>query len=283
VVIAGGRPVFCDIDLATFNIDADKIEALITGKTKGIIAVHAFGLAADMAAVRKIAGKHRLFIIEDAACSFGAEYQGRKTGLFSDVGVFSFHPRKIITCGEGGCVVTNNRETAKKIACLRNHGEYDKKFINRGYNFRLSDIQAAVLDAQMERVDAIIERRIKLSRNYQALLKPWEKRGILKAPLCPRGYRHIYQSYVVLLADYVDRDKVKMFLKGKSIETQFGTYCVPALDYYLKNFPAPKEAYADAYYAFAHSLALPLYHTLSAGDQEYIIGRLNQAINMVAR
>jgi len=282
VVLADAKPVFCDIDLDTFNISADRVEALVTKKTKAVIVVHEFGLSADMEAILKIAKRHRLHVIEDAACSLGAEYNGKKTGTFGDLGVFSFHPRKLVTCGEGGCVVTNSNASAKRIDILRNHGEFNKRFVDIGYNFRLSDIQASVLLSQFNRIEAVIAKRIRLADNYGKLLKVLSDNGILKAPPAPKNCRHIYQSYVVLFSKRINRDKVKSALRQKGIETQIGTYCIPMLDFYRGNFSISGISYKNAKHAYKKSLALPLYHALDAGSQETVIKELKKVLKRCA-
>jgi dTDP-4-amino-4,6-dideoxygalactose transaminase len=282
VILAGAKPVFCDIGLDTFNIAPSKIEALISKRTKAIMPVHQFGLSVDMKKLLGIANRHSLSIIEDAACSLGAEYNGKKTGTLGNIGVFSFHPRKIITSGEGGCLITRSSKIAKKIEYLRNHGESNKKFIGCGYNFRLSDIQAAMLFFQFEKMEEMLKRRIKLALNYSRILKPLEDKKQLKIPACPIGFRHIYQSYVILLSEGINRDNVKRLLNAKGIETQFGTYSIPQLDYYRKNFKIPKESYRNSDYAYKHTLTLPLYHTLKYTEQEYIQKQLIGAIRKCA-
>lgn len=282
VVLAGAKPVFCDISLETFNIDTNKIELLITRHTKAIIPVHEFGLPADMDTIKNISRIHKIKIIEDAACSLGAEYNGKKAGSFGEMGVYSFHPRKALTSGEGGCLVTNSAEIAKRIAFLRNHGEYNKKFIGCGYNFRLTDIQAALLLFQFNRIKKMLDQRINLSLNYNELLKPLEDNEILKTPICPDRCKHIYQSYVILLSQKIDRDKLKRLLKNMRIETQIGTYCVPLIDFYKNNFDIPRECYVNSYRAYKYTLSLPLYHTLTFTMQEYIVKAMNKLLKKCA-
>ncbi len=278
VILGGARPVFCDVDLDTFNISSEKIKKLITKKTKAIMPVSEFGLPADLEIIIKIAKDNNLFIVEDAACALGADIKGKKAGSFGDIGVFSFHPRKIITSGEGGCLITNSSRLAKKIKLLRNHGEYDKRFIDYGYNFRMSDIQAALLLVQFKKIEKIIKKRIELARNYNRLFNPLKYKEMLRLPACPRGYRHIYQSYVILLSDRINRDKLRNVLRGKGIESQIGTHCVPLLDFYKKNFNIPSDSCRNAYFAYKHSLSLPMYHTLKAREQEFIADTLRESI-----
>jgi dTDP-4-amino-4,6-dideoxygalactose transaminase len=278
VILAGAKPVFCDIDLDTFNISVEQIEKVITKNTKAVMPVSEFGLPSDMHDICKISKRYHLHVIEDAACALGSKIKDKKIGSFGDMGIFSFHPRKIITSGEGGCLVTNSADIAKRTEYLRNHGDYDKRFVGCGYNFRMSDIQASVLSTQFERIENVIKRRIVLAHNYNRLLRPLEDTGVLKIPHCPVGSRHTYQSYVILLNRRVNRDRVKAILRQRGIETQFGTHCVPLLDYYKNNFRIPEESYKNAYLAYRHTLTLPLYHTLNAKGQEFIADNLKKAV-----
>ena len=282
VFLCGKKVVFCDIDPATFNIDPGKIEPLITKRTKAILLVHEFGLMAEMDKILKIAKKYNLAVIEDAACAFGSEFRHKKAGSFGDIGVFSFHPRKVITCGEGGCVITGSKDLAASIKAIRNHGELDGKFIEAGFNFRLSDIQGAILSAQFNRIEKMIAKRISLALRYNCLLRPLEERGFLRAPQAAKGYRHIYQSYVITLFRNINRYELRNRLKESGIETQIGTYCIPQLDFYRKNVRTKANSFKNASLAYKNSLTLPLYHDLKEKEQEFIIGRLTEVLRKCA-
>ena len=271
IVLAQARPIFCDIDLNSFNISVSMLERLITKRTRAIMPVSEFGLAADMKSIMHIAKKKKLFVIEDAACSLGSRIGGKMVGAFGDIGVFSFHPRKIITCGEGGCIVTDSARLAKKIQRLRNHGEYKRRFIDCGFNFRLSDVQAAILCAQFGKIEPLIRRRSLLAHNYNTLLKGMSDEGFLKTPQCPIDSRHVYQSYVLLLSKRFNRDSLIRRMRKNGIEAQIGTYCIPELDYYKSRFKTPRGAYKNASFAYRHTLSLPLYYNLTFAQQEYII------------
>lgn len=160
VELVGAKPVFVDIDLNTFNIDVTKMEAAITSKTKAIIPVHEFGLACDIAEVMRIAKKHNLYVIEDAACALGAKFNNQHVGSFGHFGSFSLHPRKAISSGEGGVLITNNSDYDKKIKILRNHGTeiIDGKmdFSEIGFNYRMTDFQAALVYSQMDRLQKVL-------------------------------------------------------------------------------------------------------------------------------
>ncbi len=201
----GGRVVFADIDLASFNIDPRGIEALITPRTKAILPVHLFGLAADMESINAIAQRHGLWVVEDAACGFGATYQGRHVGNLGHTGCFSFHPRKAITTGEGGMITTNDAQLAERLRRLRDHGaamtDLQRHLGPRpylladhpeaGYNQRMTDLQAALGAAQMQRADAIVAERRHLAACYDAAFAGL---GWLQTPVEPPGFAHGYQS-----------------------------------------------------------------------------------------
>lgn len=283
VIAAGSRPVFCDIELDTFNISLEKIERAITKNAKAIMPVSEFGLPADMEGIIRIAKRHNLFVIEDAACALGAQIGQKKIGSFGILGVISFHPRKIITSGEGGCIFSDSSQLAEKIMALRNHGEFNSRFINYGYNFRMSDIQGAVLLEQFRKLELSIAKRIELASNYNKLLSPLEKVGILRLPVCPKDYRHTYQSYVILLSKDINRNKLKTILREHGIETQFGSYCVPLLDFYKNNFGIQRHSYKNARFAYRHTLSLPLYYALAFKEQIFISEVLKKTIKRLLR
>ena len=170
VELVGATCVFVDIDINTFNIDIFKIEEAITAKTKAIIPVHEFGLACDIESIMKIAVKYNLFVIEDAACALGATQNGKYAGTFGKFGSFSLHPRKSITSGEGGILVTDDTTMDKKIRQLRNHGiemeDGIMNFVEAGFNYRLTDFQAALANSQMQRISEKITYKQELAEVY---------------------------------------------------------------------------------------------------------------------
>ncbi len=278
IVLGGATPVFCDIDLNSFNMSPANLQKVITKKTRAIMVVSEFGMPADMISIKRIANKHGLKIIEDSACALGSSIGKKRIGTFGEIGVFSFHPRKIITSGEGGCVVTDSDSLALKLESLRNHGISKGKFLRCGFNFRMSDIQAALIYDQILNFENIVSRRIRLAENYSRLLKKLEEEGYLKRPVCCDKYKHTYQSYVILLNKKINRDKIKKLLAGEGIEAQFGTYCVPLIDFYKKNFKIPEKSFRNAKIAYQSTLALPLYHELKEKDQKYIVNCLSKII-----
>ena len=288
----GARPIFCDIDLQTFNIDVSQVESRITPRTVGIIPVHLFGLAADMDAIKAIADEHGLWLIEDAACAFGALYHDRHVGSIGDLGCFSFHPRKSITTGEGGMVTTESEDLARTISSLRDHGASKSDFDRHrgsgsyeladydmlGYNYRLTDLQAAVGSVQMDRAGWILGERIRCAEAYDSLLGDV---GWLRTPRTPDGLRHAYQAYVCLFQpeaptlDNVDRlhdrrNRLMMDLEDQGIATRPGTHAAFAQGFYASKYGLTPADFPSSYLAERLSLAVPLFPQLAADDLEYV-------------
>lgn len=272
VVYCGARPVFVDIDPRTYNIDPDQIRKKITKKTKAIIPVHTFGQPADMDAIMDIAREHGLKVVEDGACAFGAKYKGRFAGTIGDVGCFSFHARKGITTGEGGMVVTNDKELGEHIRKLSVFGirsawsrEGADEFVvpefdEIGYNYKMSDITAAVGVAQLRKIDGIIRRKRELARAWDHALEGLE--GISKPYESPDGL-HIYQSYVALLDRGLNRNRAIELLKRRSVQAQIGTYASHVQPVYRSKDRCPVSL--DI---FNRAIALPFYYTLRESDIE---------------
>ncbi len=282
VLYCGARPIFIDIDLKTYNIDTESIEEKITDKTKAIIPVHTFGQPAEMDAIMKIAKLHDLKIIEDAACALGSKYKGKYAGTIGDAGCFSFHARKGITTGEGGMVVTDNKDMAEKIRHLSVFGmtsawdrEKSDKFIiptfrDAGFNYKMSDITAAVGVAQLRKLDRIIERKRELAKYWDEKLQNME---FIAPPHVNENVKHIYQSYVSIVDKRIDRNRIIEMLIKKGIQTQIGTYASHIQPVY--NF---KSKCPNSLEIFNRSLALPMYYMLEENDIDIVAGYLNKVI-----
>lgn len=276
VELVGAKPVFVDIELTTFNIDADKIEEVITTKTKAIIPVHEFGLACDIERIVQIAKKHNLYIIEDAACALGATQSGKFVGTFGDFGSFSLHPRKAITSGEGGLVTTQAEYLATKINVLRNHGvemiDGAMEFVEAGFNYRLTDFQAALVNSQLTRFDVTLKKKQALAEvYYQQITNPH-----VQLPGLPSDRPHTWQTFHVLLSDQLDRDVVISLLREKGIGTNYGAQCIPAQKYYQNKYNLnSKLEFPNAYIAYINGLALPIYEKLEESDIAYISSVIN--------
>ncbi|HWQ82341.1 MAG TPA: DegT/DnrJ/EryC1/StrS family aminotransferase [Ignavibacteria bacterium] len=295
VEYTGAKPVFCDIDLNTYNMKADNIERLFAKNTKAIIPVHLFGLQADVDKIKEIAESRGIKIIEDAACGFGAYKSGVHSGLKGDYGCFSFHPRKAITTGEGGMIVTQNTDDAVLLRSLRDHGAEAKvegkarpyllpDFKILGYNYRLTDIQAALGIMQMKRAGEIIEKRRVLASRYNTALKDDRR---LVVPGCPDGYEHGYQSYVCLFrpeeinfgnADEINiqRNEFMQYLSDNGIATRPGTHAVHLQDYYSKKYKLKPEEFFNSYIAEKCTIALPLFPGMTDDEFNYVIEKIRR-------
>ena len=297
----GARPIFCDIDLTTFNILPAAVEAAVTPRTVGIVPVHLFGLAADLAPIMDTARAHSLWVVEDAACSLGGWYRGRHTGTFGDAGCFSFHPRKSITTGEGGMLTTADAELAALARSLRDHGatrsDHERHsqsgafllsaYPHLGFNFRLTDIQAALGVAQMKRLAEILAARRAAAARYDEQLTSVEW---LRAPTTPSGSVHGYQAYVTLFAPnepspsnvqelHERRNALMALLEQQGIATRPGTHAAALQTYYAEKYGLQASEFPNAWAADRLSLALPLYPQMSAGDQETVVSALSRAFD----
>ena len=286
----GARPVFVDIDLSTFNIDADALGAAITPRTKAIIAVHLFGLAAPMDEINAVAKRNGIAVIEDAACAIGTTYKGTPVGGIGDIGCFSFHPRKTVTTGEGGAVTTNRDDLAAMVRSQRNHGAAGlpdaeseshgpwtmAKFDNLGFNLRLSDIQAAVGVAQMAKLDRLLAERRRLAHRYSELLS---KNNSIVRPLGGDVEGHSFQSYVVRIPEggRKRRNGIMTALAKQEIQTRPGTHAVHKLGYYKNKYGLRPEQFPNAAIAEDTSITLPIFPGMSEQDQVRVVDAIPAA------
>jgi dTDP-4-amino-4,6-dideoxygalactose transaminase len=296
----GATPVFADVDLATFNLDPAAFEAAITERTVGVIPVHLFGLCAEMNPIRDIAERHGLWMLEDAACGFGAWYHGASAGTLGDAGAYSFHPRKSITTGEGGMITTADEQLARQVAILRDHGasrtdlarhdggagfllaDYD----DLGFNYRMTDLQGAVGCVQMDRAPWILEQRARIATTYDRLLADLDW---IVTPVVPAGHIHGWQSYVTLFAPerptlgnvaelHRLRNGVMLALEQQGIATRQGTHAPVTLGYYATKYGLRGEDFPNALLADRLSLSLPLYAQLTEAEQELVVERMSAAV-----
>ncbi len=289
----GGTVVFCDIDLETFNLDVTQLETKITPRTKAILPVHLFGLAADMGSISQVAQRHGLCVIEDAACGFGSRYHGKHVGTLGDTGCFSFHPRKAITTGEGGMITTNNAVLAEKLRRLRDHGAVISDLQRHlgarpylladhpdaGYNQRMTDIQAALGSAQMDRATDIVAERQRLAARYDEAFAslPW-----LRTPAHIEGLEHGYQSYPCLFQpEAINPESISRINQARNawmdqlqqvgISTRPATHAVHMLTFYREKYALKLEDFPNAWVANDCSISLPLFHGMSEAEQNYVI------------
>jgi perosamine synthetase len=280
----GATPVFVDVDRTTFNIDPAQVAAKVTKRTKAMIAVHLFGLCADMDALQAALGKN-IPIVEDGACAAGASYQGRPAGSLGRIGCFSFHPRKSVTTGEGGMITTNDEQLADRMDMLRNHGASISEeqrhrgpqpyllpeFNLLGFNYRMTDLQGAIGTVQLKKLNGFIDERSRWAEFYRR-----ELAGIrwLRMPSAPAGSRHGWQAFVC----YVDpqkapmpRNEIMQRLQERGVSTRPGTHAVHMLGYYRQTMGLKPDDFPGARDCDQHSMAIPLHNAMSKDDYHYVV------------
>jgi|SRR5579871_816860 len=279
------RPVFADIDPATLNIDPQKIEARITPRTRAILVVHTFGRPADLDPILALARRHGLRVIEDACEAIGAEYRGRRVGCIGDAGVFGFYPNKPITTGEGGMVVTCDRQLAETMRALRNQGRRESDGWTGhsllGYNYRLSELNCALGVAQMQRLTEILDRRATIAARYQEALRG--TRGIVPPPLSINEGRVCWFVYVVRLGSQFtrqDRDALCERLTARGIGC--GRYFAPLhlQPLFAPYTPRPGEL-ANTEQAADRTIALPFFNRLTDGEIGEVCVALGESIRQL--
>lgn len=286
IIQSGATPVLVDIEADTWNIDASEIREKITNKTKAIMAVHIYGHPCDMDPIIKLAKEHNLYIIEDVAEAHGAEYKGRKCGSFSEIACFSFYANKVLTTGEGGMCLTNNERLAEKIKFLRNmaFGPPESRFVHHeiGFNYRLTNIQAAIGLAQTENADKLVEARRNVGLKYNKLLKSIPE---LILPVEKDYAKNIYWMYCVILSDKVPLSKEQVMgrLKEKGIETRslfVPMHQQPAyLNKKIENAPDCNGEFPIADKVSKRGFYLPSSSNLSDKEIEYTVETLKEIIS----
>jgi len=282
IAYTGAKPVFVDIDDSTYNIDPALIENSITDRTKAILVVHQIGLPAQLNEINEIATRRGLKVVEDAACAIGAEYEGRRIGApHSEVACFSFHPRKILATGEGGMITTASEELAVRTRKLRQHamGVSDlarhtasqvmiETYDELGFNYRMTDLQAGVGIAQLDRLDQMLARRRSLAQRYTTRLAdlPW-----CITPAVPSECIHNYQSYMIRLRENVPftRESLMQGLLNSGVSTRRGIMAIHREAPYRssqweRRLPVTEKV-TDS------TIVLPLFHQMSEEDQDYVI------------
>jgi perosamine synthetase len=282
VLYTGATPVFVDVLPDTWCVDPAAVTAAIGPRTVGIIAVDAAGLPADYAPLQQIAQQHGLFLIEDAACSSGATYQGRNAGTLAEIACFSFHGRKGITAGEGGALVTNNAEFAAKARKLHSFGIESAlsragdtglpvpTFTELGYNYKLSDIAAAIMRVQLGRLPQLVDRRRKVAAGYQDLLGNVSR---LRLPVEPADREHAWQTFAVLLDADVDRGRVAVHLRERGIGCNIGTYASHLQPIYGATNDCPVSRQI-----FERGLAIPMHANLTDEQVQRVATTLREAL-----
>jgi len=276
----GAKPVFAEVNSKTYNIDVAYAASLITPKTKAILIVHQLGLPADIDAFKRLCRDRKLKLIEDAACAAGSSYKGKKIGSHSDLVCFSFHPRKVITTGDGGMIATSNKQYYERLKRLRQHGmsvsdrvrHSAKKvifedYLETGYNYRMTDIQAAVGIRQLEKLDWLVCERQKIARKYHEALADLD---YLQLPAETQGYISNYQSYLLYLKKNapISRNSLMQKMLDKNIATRRGimvAHRATAYQEYSKvNLPISEDI-------SGRSLVIPLYVPMTNAQINYVI------------
>jgi dTDP-4-amino-4,6-dideoxygalactose transaminase len=281
VAHTGATPVFADIDLASYNLDPASAAKAISRRTKAILLVHQVGMPADVAAFRRLARKARVRLVEDAACAIGSQVDGRPVGGDADVAIFSFHPRKLVTTGEGGMIVTRSKSLAARLRSLRHHGVSISDFARHradrvviesyrevGYNYRMTDMQAGVGLVQLGRLEEFIARRQEQGERYT---RAFAKHPALVIPAVAPNVRFNYQTYLLRLlpSSRIRRDALMQKLLDLGIATRRGVMAAhrePAYRTHRLRVPLPSTDIADR-----TAIVLPLYHSMTSDDQDRVI------------
>jgi dTDP-4-amino-4,6-dideoxygalactose transaminase len=282
VVHTGATPVFVDINPETCNMDVDKIEDVVTERTKAIIPVHQMGLPVDIDSVNVIAKKHKLHVIEDAACAVGSQYKGKRIGSHGNIACFSFHPRKVITTGEGGMITTDDFEIDKRLRSLRHQGMsvsdierhnaqtvIIENYSEIGFNYRMTDIQAAVGIVQMNKLPDILKKRLDITSVYNYEFSKIDCLRVLKVP---EYVMHNYQSYwlEILQQSPLTRDQLMQKLLDRGISTRRGIMAIhkePCYSIHNVKLPATERITSN-------TIILPLYPTMTAEEFQYVIDEI---------
>lgn len=307
ITYTGADVVFCDIDLNTFNINIKNLESLLAkdNAIKAIMPVHLFGLCADMPRILSLAKKYNAYIVEDAACALGSRIDEQHAGTFGEIACFSFHPRKVITTGEGGMLTISSAPLFNTIKQLCDHGasksDLDRHekggsllpdFNMRGYNYRMTDMQGALGVCQMKKLDNILNKRLNIAKMYTEALGSID---VFKTPEAPSHYVHSYQSYVCLFSPMeldklsketidecnIKRNQFMHLLEEKGIATRQGTHAAHTLSYYRDRYQLKPDDYINAYAADRLSITLPLYADMTTEEFEYVIETIKQVLPCV--
>ena len=270
-------PVFADVDPKTWNMDPAAVEAAVTERTKGVVAVDMFGYPCELGPLMEICERHGLELIEDSAEALGAEYRGRPIGSHGPSAVFGFYPNKQLATGEGGVVVTHSGETDKLIRSLRNQGRsYEGggwfNHARLGFNYRWTDVQAAIGIAQLEKLDRALELRAAAAARYADLLADVD--GVEPAPDDDSDHRRSWFVYVVVLAPEIDRVSVMAELRERGVDVAEYVPCIHLLSYMRDEFGFAEGLCPIAEEISSRTMALPFFPEIEAGDQEYVVESL---------
>lgn len=285
IVLAGATPVFADIDRNTLQIRPEEVERKITPRTRAILPVHFAGQPADLDPLMELARSRNLTILEDAAHAIGTEYKGKRIGSHGNTSVFSFHPNKNMTTGEGGAVATFDEKVYRQVCLLSFHGmdknawkRFDKSGSARyditeaGYKYNMMDIQAAMGIHQLKKLDGFIESRSRRANAYQEFFRGLD--GIVTPGSVPYPHRHAWHLYTPLIdidVVSIDRDRFMQELKTRNIGSGLHYTSVPEFSYYVDKYGFRPDEFPDAHYVSDRIVSLPLFPTMSDQDQEDVV------------
>lgn len=293
IVLAGATPVLIDIDPGTLNMDMNLLEAAITPKTRAIMPVHFAGLPVDLDVVYDVANRHGLRVIEDAAHAIGAEYKGKRIGSFGDTQVFSFHPNKNMTTGEGGCVTTRSQEEADQIARLRFHGidrsswnrygkggTQDYEIVLPGFKYNMMDLQAALGIHQLRELDGFIARRNELANRYQEALSDWAQWSLPQAPNYDHLHAwHLYTPIINEEAAKMDRNQFMQAMKDHNVGTGLHYRAVHLYPYYREAFGFKNGDFPKAEDVCDRIVSLPLFPAMTDADHDRVLDVMYDVFN----
>ena len=275
ILMQQAKPVFVDIGEDSFNIDAEKISEKITKNTKAILTVDLFGHLCDYNLINEIAKKNNLIVIEDACQAVDAEYKGKKAGSFGNMGAFSFYATKNITCAEGGMMTTNNKEFADKAKLFRQHGRSDMagyEYNDLGYNYRMTDISAAILLEQLKKLDFLTKKRIE---NAEYLTKGLSRVKGIKVPIVKKNFKHVFHQYTIKVDGFkLSRDELARHLSEKGIASSIFYPMTLHLCEHIKKLGYRKGDFPIAEKLSEQVLSLPVHPHLTWEQLDYIINSI---------
>jgi dTDP-4-amino-4,6-dideoxygalactose transaminase len=284
----GATPVFAEVDPRTYNLDPADAERRITPRTRAIMVVHQIGLPADIDAFLDIGRRHGVKIFEDAACALGSRYKDKPIGAHTEMACFSFHPRKVICTGDGGMITTNNAAYAEQLRLLRQHGMnvsdaarhgarnvIIEEYPILGYNYRLTDLQAAVGVEQMKRLDYLVSRRMELAMRYDRLLSGYD---YLQTPHVPSYAAPNFQSYAIALTDdcHIERDELWQILLDAGVAAKRGVMAIHQERSYTETYGRQSLPLTEK--ASDRSLLLPLFPQMTEAEQDHVVATIGRAL-----
>jgi dTDP-4-amino-4,6-dideoxygalactose transaminase len=280
VELSGAKTILCDVAFDDFNITSEALEQCIITSgddLKAVMVVHEFGCPVEIKEIAELCRKHRLLLIEDAACALGTIADGHHVGFYSDVACFSFHPRKAITCGEGGAVFTRDKDLNNRIDVLRNHGMHYADggidFIEAGFNYRLTDFQAALIHGQLKRFPDELKRRALLAELYFSYLI-----GCPHMNLPNNKIGHSWQSFMVVLDNNVDRSSIIKQMGQKGVQSNLGAQALNCLSYFSEKYNIEDTDFPVATRLFHSGLVIPLYGSMTENDIKFVSTTLKELL-----